>query len=146
MFEKKRRELPKIEHVDTVVGQNSKFHGTISTRGSLRIDGIVDGDIENAEGVIIGQNGQITGEINSQSVVVGGKVIGNITAAATIEIHAGAHVAGDLKAPQFSINPGAFFEGSCTMPALTEEKPGVSSSNKEYTKTKVVESKTTQEA
>jgi cytoskeletal protein CcmA (bactofilin family) len=146
MFEKKQRELSKIEHVDTVVGQNSEFHGTISTRGSLRIEGIVDGDIENAEGVVIGQNGQITGNINSQSVVVGGKVIGNITAASTIEIHTGAHVAGDLKAPQFSINPGAFFEGSCAMPASTEGKPGIRDSNKEYTKTIVSESKTTQEA
>jgi len=146
MFEKKQRELSKIEHVDTVVGQNSKFHGTISTRGSLRIDGTVDGNIENAEGVVIGQNGQINGDINSQSVIVGGKVIGNITAASTIEIHTGAHVAGDLKAPQFSINPGAFFEGNCTMPAPTEGKPGVSGSNKEYTKTTATEPKTTQEA
>jgi len=146
MFEKKQRELSKIEHMDTIVGQNSKFHGTISTSGSLRIEGIVDGNIENAEGVVIGQNGQITGDINSQSVVVGGKVIGNITAASTIEIHSGAHVAGDLKAPRFSINPGAFFEGNCTMPASTEGKPGVSDSNKEYTKATASESKTTQQA
>ena len=68
-----------------------------------------------AEGVIIGDHGEIQGDISARSVVVGGKVTGNIHATESLELLAKSQVFGDLHAPQLLIAEGAIFEGSCLM-------------------------------
>jgi cytoskeletal protein CcmA (bactofilin family) len=53
--------------------------------------------------------------VSAKTVVVGGKVKGNITAFQRLELQSTAHVEGDISAPNFSFEEGAFFEGNCQM-------------------------------
>ena len=111
----KKEEVGKVGKVDTLVGQGAEIKGTISTKGTLRIDGSVDGGVANAEAVIVGEDGKVKGDINAQTVVVGGKITGNITASASIEMLPHSQVKGDISAPQLYIAEGAIFEGNCVM-------------------------------
>jgi cytoskeletal protein CcmA (bactofilin family) len=101
-------------HLETVVGAESSFQGTLRSKGSVRIDGKIEGGVS-AEGVILGERGEVQGDISARTVVVGGKVTGNIHATESLELLTKAQVFGDLHAPQLLIAEGAIFEGSCLM-------------------------------
>lgn len=101
-------------HLETVIGAESSFQGTLRSQGSVRIDGKIEGGVS-AEGVILGERGEIQGDISARTVVVGGKVTGNIHATESLELLNKSQVFGDLHAPQLLIAEGAIFEGSCLM-------------------------------
>jgi len=111
----KKEDVGKVGKIDTLVGQGAEFKGTISTKGTLRIDGSIDGGVANAEAVIVGEDGKVKGDINAQTVVVGGEITGNIIASASIEMLPRSQVRGDISAPQLYIAEGAIFEGNCVM-------------------------------
>ena len=101
-------------HLETIIGAESSFQGTLRSKGSVRIDGKIEGGVS-AEGLILGERGEIQGDISARTVVVGGKVTGNIHATESLELLAKSQVFGDLHAPQLLIAEGAVFEGSCLM-------------------------------
>jgi len=111
----KKEDVGKVGKVDTLIGQGAEIKGTISTKGTLRIDGSIDGGVANAEAVIVGEDGKVKGDINAQTVVVGGRIAGNIIASASIEMLPQSEVKGDISAPQLYIAEGAIFEGNCVM-------------------------------
>ncbi|MCS7228174.1 MAG: polymer-forming cytoskeletal protein, partial [Endomicrobia bacterium] len=117
MFGKKN--LSEIKEIETVIGENTVFQGTIKTKGSIRIDGRLEGNIIEASQVIVGTKGYIQGDITARSVIVGGKINGNITAVESIELQPGAQLLGDIHTSTLSIGEGAVFEGHCVM---TSEK------------------------
>ncbi len=101
-------------HMETVIGSETVVQGTISTKGSLRVDGKVEGGITEADSIVVGESGDIQGDVSARAVVVGGKVIGNITAS-SIEILSAASIHGDIKTGALAISEGANFEGNCVM-------------------------------
>src|SRR5258708_21560257 len=85
-------------HLETVIGAESSFQGTLRSKGTVRVDGKIEGGIS-AEGVILGERGEVQGDISARTVLVGGKVTGNIHAAESLELLAKCQVFGDLHAP-----------------------------------------------
>src|SRR5581483_7671337 len=86
-------------HLETIIGAESSFQGTLRSKGSVRVDGKIEGGVS-AEGVILGERGEIQGDISARTVVVGGKVTGNIHATESLELLTKSQVFGDLHAPQ----------------------------------------------
>ena len=113
MFGKKKENVFGV--IETVIGPESVFQGTIRSKSSVRIDGRLEGGIAEANGIIIGEKGQVQGDINGRVVVVGGKITGNITAVHSLEILPKAQVYGDIHSALLAIGEGATFEGNCVM-------------------------------
>jgi cytoskeletal protein CcmA (bactofilin family) len=110
-----KSENTKLEsHLETVIGAESSFQGNLRSKGSVRIDGKIEGGVS-AEGVIIGERGEVQGDISARTVVVGGRITGNVHATESLELLTKSQVFGDLHAPQLLIAEGAIFEGSCLM-------------------------------
>lgn len=107
--------------VVTVVGPEAYFHGVLTVRGSLRVEGEVEGSIHEAQTVIVGAAGRVHGDITAASVVVGGSVQGDIVATERLEIIAGGKVTGNVRAPKIQIEDEAYFEGNCAMNASDKE-------------------------
>lgn len=100
---------------DTVIGTEAYFQGTLTAKGSLRIDGRVDGSVVDAKIVTVGKSGKVKGDISCEVCYVCGEVKGNITALDHVEAHAGCRVDGDLRAPRVVLEEGAIFNGNCSM-------------------------------
>jgi len=124
--------VEKFKKIDTFISHNTELKGVLNSKGSMRIDGIFEGTIEHADGVIIGETGIIKGDIHSQNVVIGGKITGNIVAAESIEILQTAQVYGDLNSATLSISEGAIFEGNCIM---TKAKTALSAEEQDRSST-----------
>ena len=117
------------ERVDAAVGageartylhEGSKVMGKLFFEEPVRIDGQVDGEIC-ANEVVIGESAVVTTQLRAASVVIAGKVSGDISAAKRVEILATAKVLGNLTTPLLVVEDGALFEGRCTMSSEVKE-------------------------
>lgn len=102
------------EHL-TLVGEEAYFHGVLTAKGSLRVDGFVEGDIADAIDVEVGKKGRVKGNIAAESVVIAGELEGDVIASRSVEILGQAKLLGNIKTPSLIVGAGAFFEGSCVM-------------------------------
>jgi cytoskeletal protein CcmA (bactofilin family) len=94
-----------------VLNSDVELTGSLKFSGELTFDGKLDGDIS-SEGVLtLGDNAVIRGNLNVNSVVVRGKINGNISAREKIEIKAKAELFGDIRSPRLVIEEGVTFVG-----------------------------------
>ncbi len=107
--------------IETLVGKDTRFNGTIKVNGSLRIDGYLEGKIESKDSVVLGKEGRIKGDIKTKDIVVGGQVAGNIQASNRAEFQHGANFQGELFCKQLIIEEGVLFEGTCSMSDRRDE-------------------------
>jgi len=112
MFGKSSRKL------ETIVGNDTRIEGKASVKGTIRIDGIVEGDVH-ADWVVVGETGKILGNTCSRGMVVGGSVEGNIEATETVELMGKASMAGEIRAPKLAVSEGAVFDGRSRMKGET---------------------------
>ena len=109
-----------------------EIKGTLKFAGELTFDGKLDGEIQ-TEGVLnLGDSAVINGNITAQSVVVRGKINGNIHAKEKIDIKAKTELFGDVRAAKLVIEEGVSFVGKTEVnpnkvaPAATAPHPGES--------------------
>jgi cytoskeletal protein CcmA (bactofilin family) len=95
----------------TIVGQGLR----IVTRGTLQVEGKVEGDVVGNE-VIIGEKGHVTGVVSGQSVVVHGAVAGTVKGV-NVVLSSSARVDGDVLHHQLSVEQGAHLDGRVRRPS-----------------------------
>ena len=104
-----------IENTNTtsknVLGSDVEIKGNVKFTGELTFEGKLEGEVQ-TEGVLnLGDGAVINGNITAQSVVVRGKVHGNITAREKIDIKAKTELFGDIRASKLAIEEGVTFVG-----------------------------------
>jgi cytoskeletal protein CcmA (bactofilin family) len=94
-----------------VLGSDVEIKGNIKFTGELTFDGKLDGEVHTDGTLNLGESAVINGNINAQTVVVRGKVNGNIAAKDKIEIKAKAELFGDIRAAKLAMEEGVTFVG-----------------------------------
>ena len=102
------------EKLESLIGANSSFKGNIETKGTLRVDGSMEGNAS-ADWVILGEKASIKGDITARGIVVGGRIEGNLRAKEIVEIKSKGQVIGDVSSVKFTIIEGGVFEGRSSM-------------------------------
>ncbi len=106
----------KIEgKLDTLIGKGTKITGNITSNGSVRIDGRLEGNLSTPHTLITGQDSFIKGDTRCKDAVLGGRIEGNISASGVVEMQSGASLLGDITCKGLIIQPKVFFEGHCKM-------------------------------
>jgi cytoskeletal protein CcmA (bactofilin family) len=105
----------KTKTVESIIGHDAYLEGTLSSKGSLRIDGRVNGAVLCEGMVIIGSKGCVEGEITSYDVFIAGEFRGNVSARNRLEIAGNGKVYGDITTAKIVIDAGVLFEGRCRM-------------------------------
>jgi cytoskeletal protein CcmA (bactofilin family) len=102
------------EKLESFIGAGSTFKGEIETKGTLRIDGQMEGNIL-ADWVILGEKSSFRGNVTARGIVIGGRLMGNLDAKEIVEIEAKGHVTGDIHTVKMTIAEGAVFDGRSSM-------------------------------
>lgn len=118
-FLKKDSDFSSGEHY-SVVSAECYFQGTLSVQGSLRVDGTLEGSVDNARHVIVGTDGKIMGDVTAQIVVCGGVIEGNVCAD-MLEVLAPASIKGDIRAKKMIVEEGGRIDGQCVIGGETED-------------------------
>ena len=97
------------------LGEGTEFKGVISFGGTVRVDGVMEGEVISDDTFIVGAAGKISANIQAGVVIIMGEVEGRIEAKEKCEIRVGSHVKGEVYTPSIYIEEGAVFEGACYM-------------------------------
>ena len=103
-----------------VLSSDVEIKGTVKFQHDLIVDGKIDGVIQSTGNLTIGENARIKAEVKTGSVIVYGKVHGNLTAVERVELKSSAEVVGDIKAKTLTIEAGAIFVGKSTVGTPTQ--------------------------
>lgn len=105
----------KDENVIAFVGKGVEFKGIISYNGTVRIDGVLDGEIHTEGTLLVGEEAVLTAKVSAGTVVSKGKITGDIIAKEKVRLLAPAVLNGSVKAPMLSMEEGVLFNGNIEM-------------------------------
>lgn len=98
------------------VGKSITIKGELSGNEDVLVEGKVEGKVDLPQNQLtVGANGICEATVHAKTVIIVGRVAGNVSAVERIEIQATGVVDGDLKAPRLVVAEGAVLNGSITM-------------------------------
>ncbi len=114
--------------VPSLISQDMRITGDLVSDGDIQLDGTIDGNVKTGM-LTVGEQAQIRGEIEADSVRICGSVTGQIQAR-TVEIVKTAKVVADIIHETLSIEAGASMTGNikradAKAPAIAEKRVGL---------------------
>lgn len=104
-----------VEKFESIVGSSLRIEGDLIISQSLRVDGMVNGNIYQADGasatVAIAPGATVNGNIAVSDVIVSGALKGNIVAPGRVELIDTAKVDGDVTYGSLGVAMGARIMG-----------------------------------
>jgi cytoskeletal protein CcmA (bactofilin family) len=99
----------------TIISAGVKIEGKVKSNGNIRVEGEIQGDIVSQGNVVIGSNGEVNGQINGDSIAIGGNVTGTVRAKNRLTIEEKGNLQGDIFTKSLIVKEGAKFDGKCKM-------------------------------
>lgn len=121
--------MPPAEGTAAVIGKSVQIYGEVKGSEDLMVDGTIEGTITLSESrLTIGPNAHVQANISARDVVVLGAVTGNLNASGRVELRAGSHLKGDIRAGRLSIEENAIFSGKVELSTTERAAAGHSAS------------------
>ena len=100
----------------SVIGPTLEFKGELQADEDLVIEGQVEGTITHHEKrLTIGKQGRVRADIDANSVIVEGQLVGDIRGDEVVSLASGADVTGNIFCHRIVIEDGARFNGRIDM-------------------------------
>lgn len=96
-----------------VLPEGAVFDGLLVLPGPARIDGSVRGEILAAADLWVGPAGRVQADLEVRSIVVEGRIEGDVTATERIELRGAGQIQGSLCSPRLVMADGCRVDGSC---------------------------------
>lgn len=114
--------------------QSTEIVGNIVTPSDIRIDGLLTGNISAQGRIVIGVTGKIEGEVLCKNIDIWGTFEGKIVVSESLFLKGTGIIKGDIITNKLIVEPGAIFDGTCSMSNVTKEKEQEQEPEKEKTK------------
>ena len=95
----------------------SKIVGNITADSDFRVDGLIDGDLNCTGKVVIGEAGKIKGTVSCANAEIMGLMEGKINCSQQLSLRTSGKIVGDVHTKTLIVEPGAMFNGTCSMGA-----------------------------
>lgn len=116
-----------LSDVVSVVAPGMTILGDVMCDGTVRVEGKIEGSVKATKSVVVGKDGRITGDIDTQDVVIAGTVIGTVVGASRVELQETCRIEGDIRSRRVKLEEGGQIEGRLHMTAkAADEKPAPS--------------------
>ncbi|GAB4507470.1 MAG: hypothetical protein Tsb0026_03030 [Sulfuricaulis sp.] len=116
----RRRTLDHIEDFTTMLGPDSVYTGVFQGKDNHIIYGEVQGECDLEGILVLGEGSRWKGNIRAGSVVIAGRVEGDIQATQKLELARTGYVRGKITSPVVAIARGAIHEGNIRMSKQTQ--------------------------
>jgi excisionase family DNA binding protein len=110
------------EEGERVLDVDASMQGTLTFKDAvnLRISGGFEGNLNTKGNLMIGEAASVDADIVGESIIIAGKVKGNVVALKELKLISPAVVIGDIRTPLLSVAEGAVLDGRCIM--LSKER------------------------
>lgn len=105
----------KESSIRTIISADTRIDGSVTTENSIRLSGTVNGNVSTKGLLIVGNGASVTGNITAESVIVAGRVEGDLNIADKVNIESTGEVYGDIVTKRLLIDEDSVFSGKCTM-------------------------------
>jgi cytoskeletal protein CcmA (bactofilin family) len=109
------KEAPRHDAETTRVGPKVRIQGELTGDEDAVLDGRLEGRVHVSKSFRVGPHGQVRGDVHAQVVSIAGKVWGDVSAEARVELLPSGSVEGNIRAPKIVISEGAQFKGRVDM-------------------------------
>jgi len=123
--------------VNSIIGEGTTLRGDFELNGLLRIDGTFYGKVHTSGRVLIGKHGKAECDLVAGTVVIGGKVKGEIIATERITLLSTGVLIGNVVTPRLIIEEGVAFNGRCE---IVEDKDRLEKIKQEHLAARSAES------
>jgi cytoskeletal protein CcmA (bactofilin family) len=99
----------------TVIAAPTRIEGTLMGSDEVRIEGQIAGTVDITSRLVVADGGLVEGKVAARSILVAGRVNGDLLAAERIELGPTCRIEGNITAPRILIHDGATFDGHVVM-------------------------------
>lgn len=118
MFTNNKEEDARITEISSssnTISKDTSIDGNVETTGNLRIEGNVKGNIRARSKVVLGNSGQVEGQVYAQTADIEGTIKGTVQVEGMLTLKSTANIKGDIKTGKLVMEAGAIFDGKCKM-------------------------------
>jgi cytoskeletal protein CcmA (bactofilin family) len=112
----------------SILGEGMEVTGQVKTKGSLRVDGKVIGNVHVEGNLTIGEKGAIKGDVEAYSMTVGGHLNGAARIQEKVKLESNARMRGDIFAKILIVESGALFNGKSEMQESIQQEQNAADS------------------
>lgn len=89
--------------------------GDCHSTDTVRIEGRLEGSVRADKAVVVGEGGEVTGDIRTQDAVIAGQVKGALDVDSRLELHATCVVDGEVRAKRIRLDEGGIVHGNISI-------------------------------
>jgi cytoskeletal protein CcmA (bactofilin family) len=108
-----------------VIGAKTTVKGEVTGDEDVLVEGAVEGQVRISRDLRVAASGSVRANVEANSVIVSGEVLGDCTAAVRVDIQSTGRLTGNIRAPKIVIAEGAVFRGNSDMSPRQDARPGV---------------------
>lgn len=108
--------MPELGQVTALLDYGASFEGRLTFEGTAQIGGAFKGEIFTKDTLIINKGSHVIAEIDADTIIISGRVEGNLFARKRVIMHPPAVFKGTVTTPSLKIEEGVVFEGASYMP------------------------------
>jgi len=105
-----------LGHVTAILDSGASFEGKLTFEGTVQIGGEFKGEIFTKDTLVINKGSFVNAQIEADTIIISGRVEGNIFARHRVIMHPPAIFKGTVTTPSLRIDEGVVFEGASYMP------------------------------
>ncbi|HEU4400658.1 MAG TPA: polymer-forming cytoskeletal protein, partial [Candidatus Polarisedimenticolia bacterium] len=95
----------------SLVGPMTRICGTLTTDGSLVVEGTVEGEIRIGGGLTVTPTGRVDADVEAPVIRIEGKARGSMRAGARVALLPGSSFEGEMSTPILEVRPGSVLQG-----------------------------------
>ena len=115
----KNNEMP--AQTINLIGAGTSIEGEIKSNGDVRIDGTITGSVASKAKVVLGNTGNVEGDVHCQSADISGTIKGKLIVSEMLFLKSTAKITGDITTSKLVVEAGASFTGSCNMGPVVKD-------------------------
>jgi cytoskeletal protein CcmA (bactofilin family) len=97
---------------DNYIVEGSEIKGNIKAVSNIRIDGRLEGNVNTARKLILGNTGFLKGDVICQNALIEGIMEGSLTVADKLELRSGSKINGNIVSSKLILEENCHISGS----------------------------------
>lgn len=97
---------------ESLVSGEAVWEGTIKSRGDLRVEGIVRGELQTTGSLTVAPRAHVDGIVRAKKIVLAGQMAGEVLCDERLELLTGSSLGGDIETGTLVVHEGAYIEAN----------------------------------